>query len=92
MAKSTKKKPQPKPKLKKVRKPGKRAVVAPDAAEVPRPPPPLAIGQPASVLDRLWSVVVSRRTANPAASHSARLCRAAPPRWRRNSARSLSSA
>jgi phosphoribosyl-ATP pyrophosphohydrolase len=25
------------------------------------------------VLDRLWSVVMSRRTANPAASHSARL-------------------
>ena len=45
----------------------------PRAAEVPRPPPPLAIGQPASVLDRLWSVVMSRRTANPAVSHSARL-------------------
>ena len=63
---------QAKPKPNKRRKPGKRVAAAPEA-EVPRPPPPLAIGQPASVLDRLWSVVMSRRTANPAASHSARL-------------------
>jgi phosphoribosyl-ATP pyrophosphohydrolase len=74
VAKSPKKKPQPKSKLKpnKRRRSGKRVAVAPEA-EVPRPPPPLAIGQSASVLDRLWSVVMSRRTANPAASHSARL-------------------
>ena len=71
MAKSTKRKPQPKPN--KRRKPGKRVAAAPESAEAPRPPAPLAIGQPASVLDRLWSVVMSRRTANPAASHSARL-------------------
>ena len=71
MAKSTKRKPQPKPN--KWRKPGKRVAAAPESAEAPRPPAPLAIGQPASVLDRLWSVVMSRRTANPAASHSARL-------------------
>jgi phosphoribosyl-ATP pyrophosphohydrolase len=71
VAKSTKKRPEPKPK--KLRKPGKRGAAAAEPADVPRPPPPLAIGQPASVLDRLWSVVMSRRTANPAASHSARL-------------------
>jgi phosphoribosyl-ATP pyrophosphohydrolase len=40
---------------------------------VPRPPSPLAIGPAAAVLDRLWSVVMSRRDANPAVSHSARL-------------------
>ncbi|HLB96628.1 MAG TPA: phosphoribosyl-ATP diphosphatase [Acetobacteraceae bacterium] len=44
------------------------------SAELPdRPPPPLALGPAAAVLDRLWSVVVGRRTANPAVSHSARL-------------------
>lgn len=41
--------------------------------EPPRPRPPLAILPAASVLDRLWSVVMSRRTADPAVSHSARL-------------------
>jgi phosphoribosyl-ATP pyrophosphohydrolase len=35
--------------------------------------PPLAAGAAAAVLDRLWSVVVSRRSAAPAVSHSARL-------------------
>ncbi len=68
MAKLTKTRPEPKPK--KQRKPGKRAT---EAAEAPRPPPPLAIGEPGSVLDRLWSVVMSRRPADPAVSHSARL-------------------
>jgi phosphoribosyl-ATP pyrophosphohydrolase len=53
------------------RKPGKRIVAPP--AEVPRPPPPLALGPAAAVLDRLWSVVMNRRTADPAVSHSARL-------------------
>jgi phosphoribosyl-ATP pyrophosphohydrolase len=38
-----------------------------------RPRPPLALGPSAAVLDRLWSVIVSRRTADPAVSHSARL-------------------
>lgn len=38
-----------------------------------RPLPPLAIGPNAAVLDRLWSVVMSRRDADPAVSHSARL-------------------
>ncbi|MDA8251981.1 MAG: phosphoribosyl-ATP diphosphatase [Rhodospirillales bacterium] len=35
--------------------------------------PPLAIGHAASVLDRLYAVVLSRRDADPAVSHSARL-------------------
>jgi phosphoribosyl-ATP pyrophosphohydrolase len=38
-----------------------------------RPPPPLGIGPGSAVLDRLWSVVMSRRYADPAVSHSARL-------------------
>jgi phosphoribosyl-ATP pyrophosphohydrolase len=43
------------------------------AASPERPPPPLSLGPAAAVLDRLWSVVVSRRGADPAVSHSARL-------------------
>ncbi|MGE0225408.1 MAG: phosphoribosyl-ATP diphosphatase [Acetobacteraceae bacterium] len=39
----------------------------------PRVPPPLALGPAAAVLDRLWSVVMNRRDADPAVSHSARL-------------------
>jgi phosphoribosyl-ATP pyrophosphohydrolase len=35
--------------------------------------PPLALGASSAVLDRLWSVVMSRRNADPAVSHSARL-------------------
>jgi phosphoribosyl-ATP pyrophosphohydrolase len=84
MAKSTKKKPppglrKPKPspkkrlKPKKLRDPTNPATAPEDAAEVQRSPPPLAIGPAAVVLDRLWSVVMSRRTADPAVSHSARL-------------------
>jgi phosphoribosyl-ATP pyrophosphohydrolase len=84
MAKSTSKKkpprpavrkPKPKkqPKSKKLRKPRKPVAARAEAADVPRPLPPLAIGPAAAVLDRLWSVVTSRRTANPAVSHSARL-------------------
>jgi phosphoribosyl-ATP pyrophosphohydrolase len=84
MAKSTKKKkppgrgrfePKPKELFKpnKIRKPKKVVATTVAATEVPRPPPPLAIGPAASVLDRLWSVVMSRRTADPAVSHSARL-------------------
>ena len=77
MAKAVKQRPDNKRKKlskpKKLRKPGKRVIEQPEATEVPRPPPPLALGPAAMVLDRLWSVVMSRRTANPAASHSARL-------------------
>ena len=63
-------------KTKKVRKPKKlrRPAATPHAAEPDmRPPPPLALGPASMVLDRLWSVVMSRRTADPAISHSARL-------------------
>jgi phosphoribosyl-ATP pyrophosphohydrolase len=74
MAKSPKRKPETKRKkpfsTTKLRKPGKRRAVA---AEEQRPPPPLGLGPASVVLDRLWSVVMSRRTANPAVSHSARL-------------------
>jgi phosphoribosyl-ATP pyrophosphohydrolase len=84
MAKSTRKKDPPGPaarkpkpnkqfKRKKLRKPGKPVATRVEGADVPRPLPPLAIGPAAAVLDRLWSVVTSRRTANPAVSHSARL-------------------
>ena len=52
-------------------KPSKRTPHAPVAAH--RAPPPLAIGPAASVLDRLWAVVMGRRDADPAVSHSARL-------------------
>ena len=60
-------------------KPKKRRLVsrppveAASVVETPRPPPPLATGPAAAVLDRLWSVVMARRTADPAVSHSARL-------------------
>ncbi len=37
------------------------------------PPLPLAVDASPAVLDRLWSVVMSRRGADPAKSHSARL-------------------
>jgi phosphoribosyl-ATP pyrophosphohydrolase len=51
----------------------KAATGAGRVTDVPRPLPPLALGPSAAVLDRLWSVVVGRRTADPAISHSARL-------------------
>ena len=74
MAKSPKKKPQPKKP-----KPKKRAQARQARCRRPRRPRCRVrrrrwrSGQSASVLDRLWSVVMSRRTANPAVSHSARL-------------------
>src|SRR5689334_12639359 len=71
MAKSVKKRVDPKPK--KLRKPNKRVTRPAEPMEPARPLPPLAIGPPASVLDRLWSVVMGRRDADPAVSHSARL-------------------
>jgi phosphoribosyl-ATP pyrophosphohydrolase len=36
-------------------------------------PPPLGLGATSDVLDRLWGVILSRREADPAVSHSARL-------------------
>jgi phosphoribosyl-ATP pyrophosphohydrolase len=77
MPKSTKRKPETKRKkpfsTTKLRKPSKRRAVATEPTEIQRLPPPLGIGPASVVLDRLWSVVMSRRTANPAVSHSARL-------------------
>jgi len=55
--------------LKKLVKAGTR----PEEAAVPIPPPPLALGLSGVVLDRLYGVVLSRKTADPAVSHSARL-------------------
>jgi phosphoribosyl-ATP pyrophosphohydrolase len=52
-------------------RPGKAAQR--QAPAVPRLPPPSALGPAAAVMDRLWSVVMSRRSADPAVSHSARL-------------------
>ncbi|HVC59673.1 MAG TPA: phosphoribosyl-ATP diphosphatase [Acetobacteraceae bacterium] len=61
-------------KSKKRRKPaGSGAAAQQHAPAVSRLPPPLAIGPAAAVMDRLWSVVMSRRAADPAVSHSARL-------------------
>ncbi len=72
MAKSVKRKPkkQPPPKTKK-----KRVLkVKPDrAASVTELLPPLAIGPASAVLDRLFAVVLDRRTVDPEVSHSARL-------------------
>ncbi len=77
MAKSTKKKnPSPRvatPKVKKPRKPSKRIAAKLATTEPVRAPAPLAIGPAAAVMDRLYSVIMSRRTADPAISHSARL-------------------
>jgi phosphoribosyl-ATP pyrophosphohydrolase len=69
VAKLTKKKFEPK--STKLRKSDKRVTAGPN--DTARPLPPLSMGPAASVLDRLWSVVTDRRTADPAVSHSARL-------------------
>jgi phosphoribosyl-ATP pyrophosphohydrolase len=45
----------------------------PEDAALPHPPAPLVLGPAAAVLDRLHGVVMDRRTADPAVSHSARL-------------------
>jgi phosphoribosyl-ATP pyrophosphohydrolase len=58
----------------KQRKPTRSGIAAKRHAQVvSRLPAPLAIGPAAAVLDRLWSVVMGRRSADPAVSHSARL-------------------
>ena len=61
------------PKPKKLRLPERRVAAPLAPPEPPRTPPPLALGPASVVLDRLWSVVMSRRDADPAVSHSARL-------------------
>lgn len=49
--------------------------------KVSAPPPEVDLDLPdASVLDRLWSVVLSRRDADPALSHSARLLSRGTPK------------
>ncbi len=86
MAKPTKKtvsKPQPKSergakkggvKKKAVGQRLAKPAVSPMPAHAPQlPPSPLAAGASPAVLDRLWSVVTSRRGADPRLSHSARL-------------------
>lgn len=78
MAKSTKKRAAPKrdpliTRAKKTLNRKKPKTSRPAAAEPARAIPPLAIGPAAAVLDRLHSVVLSRRDADPAVSHSARL-------------------
>jgi phosphoribosyl-ATP pyrophosphohydrolase len=85
MAKPTRKlPPKPKPKLKPkaklergTKKGGARKTAAPILPNVPAPLP-LAEGATVAVLDRLWGVVTSRRTADPAISHSARLLQRGP--------------
>jgi phosphoribosyl-ATP pyrophosphohydrolase len=72
MAKSTKRKPHTGPKKRRKR------VIKTAEDETTRPLPPLALGPAAAVLDRLWTVVMSRRTANPSVSHSARLLSRGP--------------
>jgi len=77
MAKTTKKKPsktaKKTPKQAFKRKPETSARKALRQAAPPLPPPPLALGVSGAVLDRLHAVVLSRRAADPAISHSARL-------------------
>ncbi|HUB12457.1 MAG TPA: phosphoribosyl-ATP diphosphatase [Acetobacteraceae bacterium] len=54
-------------------RPEHRSAAASAGPAVSRAPAPLAHGPPVAVLDRLFDVVTSRRTADPAVSHSARL-------------------
>ena len=49
----------------------------PAVAPVPLPTTP---GETAAVLDRLWGVVMTRRTADPSTSHSARLLSRGTPK------------
>jgi phosphoribosyl-ATP pyrophosphohydrolase len=61
-------------KSEKQRKPARSGLAAKRHAQVvSRLPAALAGGPAAAVLDRLWSVVMGRRSADPAVSHSARL-------------------
>lgn len=77
MKKPAKKKPAKKKPAKVVKKTPKQALKRrSDPARKPPPPlppPPLALGVSGIVLDRLYAVVMSRRAADPAISHSARL-------------------
>ena len=81
MAKLTKKAAAGKPKNIS-RKPKKLTAVATSNSSmgtwIATPTEPLSDGVDAAVLDRLWSVVMSRRTADPTVSHSARLLSRGP--------------
>ena len=68
MAKAAKKKPDKRPEDKHRKGKADAALAIP-----PIMPVPVAPGAGPAVLDRLWSVVTSRRDADPAVSHSARL-------------------
>jgi phosphoribosyl-ATP pyrophosphohydrolase len=70
MAKSTKKKQGKRPDRDREKKSDRRAEL--EDVYLPRPPSP-AMGSGSVVLDRLYDVVMDRRTADPAVSHSARL-------------------
>lgn len=72
MAKPIKKKSTKPSKTKVAKTPAKKRGRRLGAAPL-TPPPPLALGLSATVLDRLYAVVESRRHADPAVSHSARL-------------------
>jgi phosphoribosyl-ATP pyrophosphohydrolase len=76
MAKSTKKKQTKRLNGGRRKKPDRRAER--DDVVPPHPPAPLALGPSAAVLDRLYGVVMDRRTADPAVSHSARLLSRGP--------------
>jgi phosphoribosyl-ATP pyrophosphohydrolase len=69
MAKATKKKPAKWSEAKRGKPKADAALTIP--AIVPPPSPTLGVGP--AVLDRLWTVVMSRRNADPSVSHSARL-------------------
>jgi phosphoribosyl-ATP pyrophosphohydrolase len=71
MAKSTKKQRGKRPDREGERKPDQQTEI--EGVDLPRPPGPLALSPGAMVLDRLYDVVMDRRTADPAVSHSARL-------------------
>ena len=77
MAKKETAKKRPAAKLKRSAKPKlkTKAKIARSAKLAPSPAPLASVegGETAAVLDRLWGVVMSRRQADPATSHSARL-------------------
>ncbi len=58
----------------------KRAAKAGVKKGIGKPAVPASTGVSASVIDRLWTVVQERRTADPAISHSARLLQRGTPK------------
>ncbi len=80
MAKSTKKTKRPARAERGEAKPRRKRSSPKQTGEMSRPLPPLALGPGAAVLDRIWTVVMSRRNADPAVSHSARLLSRGTPK------------